>query len=40
LRELELIVEEFIKVIINIKKERIEYPKEDIQKVVQVNDLQ
>ncbi|MDK2885593.1 MAG: cyclic-di-AMP phosphodiesterase PgpH [Thermosipho sp. (in: thermotogales)] len=40
LRELELIVEEFIKVIINIKKERIEYPKEDIQKVVQINDLQ
>jgi len=40
LRELELIVEEFIKVIINIKKERIKYPKEDIQRVVQVNDIQ
>ncbi|MBO8160394.1 MAG: HDIG domain-containing protein [Thermosipho sp. (in: Bacteria)] len=39
LRELELIIEEFIKVIINITKARIEYPKEDIQKVVQVNDF-
>ncbi|SHH15061.1 HDIG domain-containing metalloprotein [Thermosipho atlanticus] len=40
LKELELIVEEFIKVIVNITKVRVEYPKEDIQKVVQIDDIQ
>ncbi|MBT1248180.1 MULTISPECIES: HDIG domain-containing metalloprotein [unclassified Thermosipho (in: thermotogales)] len=38
LKELELIIDEFIKVIINITKSRIEYPKEEIKKVVQSSD--
>ncbi|MBB6062042.1 hypothetical protein HNP65_000464 [Thermosipho japonicus] len=38
LKELELIIDEFIKVIVNITKARIEYPKEEIKKVVQAND--
>jgi hypothetical protein len=37
LKELELIIDEFIKVIVNITKARIEYPKEEIKKVVQAN---
>ncbi|WP_238375226.1 HDIG domain-containing metalloprotein [Thermosipho melanesiensis] len=37
LKELELIIDEFIKVVVNITKTRIEYPKEEIKKVVQAN---
>lgn len=37
LKELELMVEEFVKVIVNITKARIEYPEEEIKKVVQAN---
>ncbi|QTA38164.1 HDIG domain-containing protein [Thermosipho ferrireducens] len=39
LKDLEIIIEEFIKVIVNITRTRIEYPKEQVQKVVQINDI-